>query len=76
MPHGITQCYLPQGRGDIPALVPAHLSSPGQRAVKRVCVRVEVTGTGCRCPAMVTSGGGSCLEGATVREEEGGGGMF
>ena len=21
MPHGITQCYLPPGRGDIPALV-------------------------------------------------------
>jgi len=23
MPHGITQCYLPPGRGDIPALAPA-----------------------------------------------------
>jgi len=23
MPHGITQCYLPPGRGDIPALSPA-----------------------------------------------------
>jgi len=23
MPHGITQCYLPPGRGDIPALTPA-----------------------------------------------------
>jgi len=23
MPHGITQCYLPPGRGDIPALNPA-----------------------------------------------------
>ena len=22
MPHGITQCYLPPGRGDIPALDP------------------------------------------------------
>jgi len=22
-PHGITQCYLPPGRGDIPALTPA-----------------------------------------------------
>jgi len=23
MPYGITQCYLPPGRGDIPALTPA-----------------------------------------------------
>jgi len=23
MPHGITQCYLPSGRGDIPAFTPA-----------------------------------------------------
>ena len=23
MLHGITQCYLPRGRGDIPALTPA-----------------------------------------------------
>jgi len=23
VPHGITQCYLPPGRGDIPALTPA-----------------------------------------------------
>jgi len=22
-PHGITQCYLPPGKGDIPALIPA-----------------------------------------------------
>ena len=33
MPHGITQCYLPPGRGDIPALDPAEagtrLSNPG-----------------------------------------------
>jgi len=33
MPHGITQCYLPPGRGDIPALNPAEagtrLSNPG-----------------------------------------------
>jgi len=34
MPHGITQCYLPPGRGDIPALTPAkadtRLSDPGE----------------------------------------------
>ena len=33
MPHGITQCYLPPGRGDIHALTPAEagtrLSDPG-----------------------------------------------
>jgi len=33
MPHGITQCYLPPGRRDIPALTPAEagprLSDPG-----------------------------------------------
>jgi len=33
MPHGITQCYLTPGRGDIPALTPAdagtRLSDPG-----------------------------------------------
>jgi len=33
MPHGTTQCYLPPGRGDIPALNPAEagtrLSDPG-----------------------------------------------
>jgi len=33
MPHGITQYYLPPGRGDIPALTPAEagtrLSDPG-----------------------------------------------
>jgi len=23
MPHGITQCYLPPGRGDLPAFTPA-----------------------------------------------------
>ena len=25
MPHGITQCYLPPGRGDIPALTSGRL---------------------------------------------------
>ena len=34
MPHGITQCYLPPGRGDIPVLTPAEavtrLSDPGR----------------------------------------------
>ena len=33
MPRGITRCYLPPGRGDIPALTPAEagtrLSDPG-----------------------------------------------
>jgi len=47
MPHGITQCYLPPGRGDIPALaqpklVPAHPGSPGHGAVRRVCCDCQV----------------------------------
>ena len=33
MPHGITQCYLPSGSGDTPALTPAEAgtrsSDPG-----------------------------------------------
>jgi len=33
MPHGITKCYLPSGRDDIPALTPVdagtRLSDPG-----------------------------------------------
>jgi len=37
MPHGITQCCLPPGRGDIPALTPAEagtrLSDPGEMQV-------------------------------------------
>ena len=37
MPHRITQCYLPPGRGDIPALTPAkagtRLSDPGHQSV-------------------------------------------
>ena len=37
MPHGITQCYLPPGRGDIPALTPAEAGT-GMR--RRVCVTV------------------------------------
>ena len=36
MPHGITQCYLPPGRGDIPSLTPTEagtrLSDPGRDA--------------------------------------------
>ena len=35
MPYGITQCYLPPDRGDIPAFTPAEagtrLSDPGGR---------------------------------------------
>jgi len=49
MPHGITQCYLPPGRGDIPALTPAEagtrLSDPGWmkgRVELGVCAQVSV----------------------------------
>jgi len=34
MPHGITQCHLPPGRGDIPALTPAE----DERVCLHVCV--------------------------------------
>ena len=41
MPYGITQCYLPPGRGDIPAVTPAEagtrLSDPGGMQVDLVC---------------------------------------
>ena len=37
-------------------LVPAHLGSPGQRAVKRLCVCVYVYGTVCVCTVVPSSG--------------------
>ena len=41
MPHRITQCYLPPGRGDIPAFIPAEtgtrLSDPGGRGARLSC---------------------------------------
>ena len=43
MPHGITQCYLPPGRGDIPALAPAEagtrLSDPEGCKAELTCVQ-------------------------------------
>ena len=37
MPHGITQCYLPPGRGDIPAVTPAEAGTRvGGATVSRV----------------------------------------
>ena len=50
MPHGITQCYLPPGRGDIPALNPAEagtrLSNAGgmqdASKVKRSTTTIEI----------------------------------
>jgi len=58
MPHRITQCYLPPGRGDIPALTPAEagtrLSDPGgmQGWVdlgRRTSKCVLTTRSCCRC---------------------------
>ena len=56
MPHGITQCYLPLGRGDIPALTPAEagtrLSDPGgmqgcidlvRKSIDIICVKEPIT---------------------------------
>jgi len=48
MPHGITQCYLPPGRGDVPALTPAEagtrFNDPGgmQGLVDLVGLHTEV----------------------------------
>ena len=63
MPHGITQCYLPPGRGDIPALNPAEagtrLSDPGgmQGWVVLCVCSFDVTGRRCRCGQC---GNGTC----------------
>ena len=46
MPHGIAQCHLPPGRGDIPALNPAEagtrLSDPGWMQGRVVCAERPV----------------------------------
>ena len=51
MPHGITQCYLPPGRGDIPAFNPAEagtrLSDPGG-------CKAELTQLACCIPGWHT----------------------
>jgi len=50
MPYGITQCYLPPGRGDIPALTPAEAGLATAERCKAeltcvcVCVRACVIG--------------------------------
>jgi len=49
VPHGITQCYLPPGRGDIPALTPAEAGTRTSNRWSRshyvctlsVCLRVR-----------------------------------
>jgi len=52
MPHGITQCCMPPGRGDIPALTPAEagtrLSDPGvmQGCVDLVMSECSLSGRG------------------------------
>jgi len=48
MPHGITQCYLPPGTGDIPALTPAEA---GTRVVRYVELKSHV----CQCVVVKTS---------------------
>jgi len=49
MPHGITQCYLPPGRGGIPALTPAEagtrFSDPGGCKAELSCSGVATLRT-------------------------------
>jgi len=48
MPRGITQCYLPPGRGDIPVLTPARLVL--DLTTPEVLISLE-TEKGCSCVA-------------------------
>ena len=41
MPHGITQCYLPPGRGDIPALTSAEAGTRLSDPEERICSEVR-----------------------------------
>ena len=53
MLHGITQCYLPPGRGDIPALTPAEagtrLSDPGGMQENRIFFLLPEAFCGLKC---------------------------
>ena len=60
MPHGITQCYLPPGRGDIPALTPAEAGT----RVGFVAAAVSMPMGGCR--ARRPGGGRSLVSAETV----------
>jgi len=67
MPHGITQCYLPPGRADIPALTPAEagtrFSDPGgMKASELELVEWRPSAAG-----KVTAGTESRWPGALVR---------
>ena len=43
MPYGITQCYLPPGTGDIPALTPAEAGTRLSDPVVCILKHVEKT---------------------------------
>ena len=48
MPYGITQCYLPPGSGDFPALTPAEAGTQtNSRSIKNL--RNMTTGAGITC---------------------------
>ena len=53
MPHGITQCYLPPGRGDIPALTTAEA---GTRLSDPKGCRAELTVSGTHAARLVVVG--------------------
>jgi len=42
MPHGITQCYLPPGRGDIPAVTPAEAGTRNLTHISTSLAKNEV----------------------------------
>ena len=53
MPYGITQCYLPPGRGDIPAFTPAEA---GTRFTTEGCKADVNLGTAVKVHAVSAKG--------------------
>jgi len=52
MPLPLTVCCFSKTQIGFTFLVPAHPSSPGQRAIKRVCVCVRVRARVCVCACV------------------------
>ena len=54
MPHGITQCYLPPARGDIPALTPAEAGTHCTISIYTCFAALAIPRFRYRCSAMLT----------------------
>ena len=58
MPHGIMECYLPPGRGDIPAITPSpswySIKRPRRDARHSRCM--TITCSACRCTGVNPAG--------------------